>query len=608
MFFRVDERDIRFTMFEHLGVQKLLDLPAFADHSQETFDLVLSEAAKFAKEVLHPLNAAGDHQGCKFENGEVTVPRVYKQAYQAFKDAGWVASDISPDFGGQGLPTTLMIAATESFIGGCASFMMTPALARGCAHLIEKFGSAELKKHYCEKMYAGEWAGTMCLTEAGAGTAVGDLKTTAKKVGDHYLISGTKTFISAGDHDLTDQIVHAVLARIEGAPAGIKGVSLFVVPKLRVNEDGSLGARNDVKCVGIEEKMGIHGSSTCSLAFGEDGQCQGYLLGEEHGGIKAMFLMMNEARLEVGLQGMGIAAMAYQIALDYTKERIQGTDIASFKDVNAPRVPIIKHPDVRRMLLWQKSVVEGLRALMLRVALYADLSKHGPAEDRAKYNNFLELLTPICKAYGSEMGFRVTDYAMLCLGGYGYCREYGIEQHMRDVKIASIYEGTNGVQAMDLLGRKVPMKGGMVLMQFVGEVNEFLEANKSHPALGTLIGKVEEARDTLFRVTMKFQEITMGGDVYFPLLHASQFLLSFGDFILAWQLAEQAVIAHAKLQALGVGNDRAAIAANKEASFYDAKVKTAEFFIYNQLPEIAARAAAIDSGSRAALDIVFEGE
>jgi hypothetical protein len=610
MFFRVDERDIRFVMFEHLEVQKLLQLSAFAEHSQETFEMVLSEAAKFARDVLHPINVPGDREGCRFENGNVRLPRAFKEAYQQYRDAGWNLSDIAPEHGGQGLPLSLMVAATEAFIGACPSFMVTPALARGCSHLIESFGTEEMKKTYCDKMYSGEWGGTMCLTEPQAGSAVGDAKTTAKKVGDHYLITGNKIFITSGEQDLTKQIIHAVLARVEGAPAGIKGISLFIVPKYLVNADGSLGERNDMKCVGIEEKMGIHGSATCSLAFGEEGRCVGYLLGRENEGIKLMFQMMNEARIEVGLQGLGIAAQAYEIALDYAKQRVQGTDAAAFKDANAPRVPIVKHPDVRRMLLSMKGIVEGLRALMFRAAMYADLARHAEGDERKKYQGFLDLLTPICKAYGSEMGFRATDLAMLCLGGYGYIREYGVEQHMRDVKIASIYEGTNGIQAMDLLGRKVGMNGGLVLMQFVQEVNNFIDANKSHAKLGALVTKLEEARDALFGVTMKFQELQMNGDIYYPLLHASHYLLSFGDFVLAWSLLEQAVIADRKLADLSKGKvlSRAELAANSEARFYDAKVKTAEFFVHNQLPEIHARAAVIHGGSRAALDIVMDGE
>jgi len=612
MSFRVDERDLRFTLFEHLKVQRLLELPNFADHSLETFEQIITEAAKFARDVLHPLNAPGDREGCKFEDGKVLMPRVYKEAYQSFKDAGWLASDISPEFGGMGLPLTVMVASTEYFIGACVAFMMTPALARGAAHLIENFGTDEMKKTYCAKMYRGDWGGTMCLTEAGAGTAVGDIKTSAKRLPDgSFAITGQKIFISSGEQDLTDQIVHAVLAKVEGAPAGIKGVSLFLVPKFHVEKDGSLGAFNDVKCVGIEEKMGIHGSSTCSLSFREEGKCVGWLLGEENGGIKAMFQMMNEARIEVGLQGLGIGSVAYGAALDYASQRVQGTDAAVFKDPNAPRLTIVKHPDVRRMLMTMKSTVEGLRALMMRAAMYADLAKHEVDLDaKKKYQGYLDLLTPICKAYGSEMGFKVTDLAMLCLGGYGYIKEYGIEQMMRDVKIASIYEGTNGIQAMDLLGRKVPAKGGMVLMQFVGEINEFLEKNRAHPAISNLVPKVEAARDSLFATTMKFQELTMGGDIHFPLLHASNYLLSFGDFVVAWQLVEQAVIAHDKLMELSGGKqlDRAALADNPEARFYDGKIKTAEFWVMNQLPEIAARQAAVENGTRAALDIVFDGE
>jgi hypothetical protein len=612
MFFRIDERDVRFTLFEHLRIQELLELPAFREHSQEIFEMVLSEAARLARDVLHPANAPADREGCKYENGTVRLPRVYKQLFEAYRRGGWMTAAISPEWGGQGLPLSLAITTTEWFIGACPAFIVTPALTRSAAHVIERVGTEAQKKTFCPRMYAGEWTGTMCLTEPQAGSAVGDLKTSARRAGDHYLLTGNKIFITSGEHDLTDQIVHLVLARVEGAPPGIKGVSLFIVPKYLVHPDGTLGERNDVRCIGIEEKMGLHGSSTCSMAFGEEGRCVGYLLGEENQGIKLMFLMMNEARIAVGLQGLAIAAAAYEAALDYAKQRIQGTDAAAFKDPLAPRVPIVRHPDVRRMLLTMKALVEGLRALMSRTGLYADLSYHGPEADREKYRGFLELLTPICKAYWSEMGFKVCDLAMQVLGGYGYIREYGIEQCMRDVKIASIYEGTNGIQAIDLVGRKVPAKGGLVFMSFLQEVNDFIERNREHARLAHLVVLLEQARDALARVTMRFGECNLGGDVHYPLLHASPYLLSFGDFVLGWLLLEQAVVADARLQEIAghvpPTERKELIATDPEARFYDGKVKTAEFFLTTLLPEIQARAAAVDSGNRAALDILFEGE
>jgi alkylation response protein AidB-like acyl-CoA dehydrogenase len=612
MFFRIDERDARFVLFEHIKVQELLKLPAFRDHAQETLEMVVAEAARFAREVVQPLNVIGDREGAKFENGKVRFPKAYHEAYRAYCEGGWIASGTSPEWGGQGLPAPLAITSVEFFIGACPAFVVNPMLAHSAAHVLESFASQELKQVYCPKMYAGEWAGTMCLTEPQAGSALGDLKTQAQRAGDHYLLTGTKIFITSGEHDLVKQICHLVLARVEGAPAGIKGVSLFLVPKYLVQKDGSLGERNDVRCLGIEEKMGLHGSATCTMGFGEDGHCVGYLIGKENEGIKLMFQMMNEARIYVGLQGLGIASAAYELALDYAKQRVQGTDAAAFKDPGAPRVPIIRHPDVRRMLTTMKALVEGLRALIVRAGAYSDLAEHGPEEDRAKYQGFLELLTPVCKAYGSEAGFRICDMAMLTLGGYGYIREYGVEQYMRDVKIASIYEGTNGIQAIDLIARKVPAKGGLVFMQFLQEVNTFIDRHKSHPRLGHLFPHLEQARDTIARITMKFGELNMSGDLYYPLLHATPYLHSFGEFILGWLLLEQAVVADEKLQAMGgnvsSGNRPSFLKQNPEGRFYDAKIKTAEFFVTTLLPEVHARAAAVDASSRAALDIVFEGE
>jgi alkylation response protein AidB-like acyl-CoA dehydrogenase len=612
MFFRVDERDSRFVLFEHHKVQELLELPAYREHAEETLHLVLSEAARFAREVLQPANVPGDREGVKYEAGRVRFPKAFHELYKAYREGGWIGSSSSPEYGGQGLPIPITIASVEWFIGACPSFVVTPMLGQSAAHVIQSYGSNELKERYCPKMYSGEWGGTMCLTEPQAGSALGDLKTQARRNGDHYLISGSKIFITSGEHDLTQQICHLVLARVEGAPSGIKGVSLFLVPKYVVNADGSLGERNDVRCLGVEEKMGLHASSTCTMSFGEDGRCVGYLLGKENEGIRLMFQMMNEARIYVGLQGLGIAAAAYELALDYAKQRVQGTDAATFKDPSSPRVPIVRHPDVRRMLMTMKALVEGLRALMVRAAFYEDMSEHGPEGERDKYQGWLELLTPICKAYGSEAGFRVCDLAMLTLGGYGYIREYGVEQYMRDVKIASIYEGTNGIQAIDLIARKVPAKGGYVFMTFLQEVNGFLEKHRAHPRLASLFPRLEEARDAIARITMKFGELNMSGDLYLPLLHATPYLHSMGEFVLGWLLLEQAVIADEKLQALGLPASAAQRPAflrqNAEARFYDAKVKTAEFFVTTLLPEVQARAAAVDHASRAALDVVFDGE
>jgi alkylation response protein AidB-like acyl-CoA dehydrogenase len=477
--------------------------------------------------------------------------------------------------------------------------------------LIESFGTPEQKALFLEKMYGGQWTGTMCLTEPQAGSAVGDVKAMAKKEGDHYLIQGTKIFITAGDHNLTENIIHAVLARAENAPPGIKGLSLFIVPKVRVNPDGSLGDPNDVACGGIEHKMGLKGSATCTLNFGDEGKCQGYILGQEGQGIQLMFQMMNEARLGVGLQGFAVGNTAYLYALKYAKERIQGVEIEKMKDPNAPRVPIIKHPDVRRMLMTMKTFAEGLRALIYRTAYYADLAKVATDPQEKEYcENMIDLLIPIVKSYSTDMAFRLTEWAIQVHGGYGYCGEYPVEQLCRDVKITSIYEGTNGIQAMDLVGRKLSMKKGALIMGWMKEMNEFIEKHKAHPLFGPAIAQLEQAKNTLINVSMHFAKVAGGGDRLYPMLHACLYLELFAEVELAYLLLHQAIIAKGKLEAIlqkaGASTPEAqakVVEENADAAFYTGKIHGAEFFITNILPQVQGKSATILSGNRSALAI-----
>ncbi len=609
----VDLRDVQFILYEQLGIEKLVEFPKYADFDKETFDMVIDQALKFAKGILAPINADADKEGCRFEDGIVSMPKSFHDAYAKFSEAGWVATSTNPEWGGQGLPGIIGAVASEFFVGACCSFTMTPGLTRGTAHLIESYGTEEQKNLFCEKMYSGQWAGTMCLTEPQAGSAVGDVKTMARKEGDHYKLTGTKNFITSGDHDLTENIIHAVLARTEDAPPGIKGISLFIVPKMQVNPDGSLGGSNDIACGNIEHKMGIHASATCTLNFGDNDGCVGYLLGEENKGIRYMFQMMNEARIGVGLQGLSQAAAAYTSALQYSKERIQGTDILLMKDPNAPRVPIIEHPDVRRMLMLMKAYTEGMRALLLKTVYFVDLMEVlEDGSEKEKCNGFVELLTPICKSYCTDMGFKVTEWAIQTYGGYGYCSEYPVEQYMRDVKITSIYEGTNGIQALDLLGRKVAMKGGMLFMSFIMELNEFISANKEHSVLGGSMEIFEKAKDALAKVTMDFGQMSMSGEMKYPILHATPYLEAFGQVVLSYLLLEQAVIAHEKLEAIykekGADTDEAKKelhVENEEAKFYFGKIHSAQFFVTNVLPHVHAEAAAIETKNQSPLDIVF---
>lgn len=609
--YEANTRDLKFVLWEQLRTEELFQFPRFKEFDRDTIDMVIDQAAKFAEQELGPANAEGDRVGCRFDNGKVYSPPHFHELLKKFREAGWVNLTSDPEVGGQGLPYAVSTAVSEMFMGANFNFISYPGLGYGAAHLIETFGTEEQKQRYMLKMYAGEWGGTMCLTEPGAGSEVGALKTTARRAGDHFLISGTKMFITSGDNDVFENIVHAVLARIEGAPPGVRGISLFIVPKIRVKEDGSLGEPNDVVCGGIEHKIGLHGSATCLLNFGENDNCHGYLLGNENEGLACMFQLMNEARLEVGLQGVAMSNGAYMNAVAYAKERIQGTDIRAMKDPNAPRVEIIKHPDVRRNLLTIKSFAEGMRALLLYTSLIIDRSHNSTdAEERERNRLKAELLTPVCKAYCSDMGFRAIEIAIQVLGGYGLCSEYPLEQYLRDCKIASIYEGTNGIQALDLLGRKVGMKKGQVFMGLIQEISQFIGSNESDPDLGPAFKELAQAKDKLAQVTMHFGGMSMKGDPIYPVLNASPYLNLFGYVLNAYMLLWQAKVASERLDAIyqeaGAKDEasRAKVVAEKaDAAFYAGKVAAAKFFAFNQLPNVEAIYKGIMSGDRSALEL-----
>jgi alkylation response protein AidB-like acyl-CoA dehydrogenase len=602
---------MKFILYEQLGIERLCQFDKFKDFSRETFDMVLEEGAKVAAEVIAPLNSIADKEGCIFEKGKVKVPEAFHDAFKKYCEGGWIAASVDAEAGGQGLPESVAIATAEMFVAACCSFTTYPGLTRGCANLIQSFGTPEQKAFYLEKMYSGQWTGTMCLTEPQAGSAVGDVKCMAKKEGDHYLINGTKIFITAGDHNLAENIIHAVLARTENAPPGTKGLSLFIVPKIRINGDGSLGEPNDVNCGGIEHKMGIKASSTCTLNFGDDGKCHGYILGQENQGIQLMFQMMNEARLGVGLQGFALGNLAYLYALKYARERIQGVEITKLRDPNAPRVPIIKHPDIRRTLMTMKAYAEGLRALIYRSAYYADLARVATDPKEKEYcENMIDLLIPIVKAYSTDMAFRLTEWAIQVHGGYGYCGEYPVEQLCRDVKITSIYEGTNGIQAMDLVGRKLSLKKGALFMGWMKEVNEFIEKHRVHSTLGSFMAQLEQAKNTLVNASMHFAKTAASGDPLYPMLHACPYLEMFGEVELAYLLLDQAIIAKDKLQAIfekaGATTPEAqakVIEDQADAAFYSGKIHAAEFFVTNILPQVQSRATTILGGNRSALAI-----
>jgi len=590
MDYRVDLQDIRFVLKEQLKMEELSQAECWQDFTWDDYDMILSEAERFSKEVLHPINGDADAIGARLVDGRVVMPKSFHKAFHALASSGWGSMNADPSIGGQGLPASLAVATSDMFIGACPSFAFLQGLSSAAARVIYEVGTPEMVETYCEKMVTGVWGGTMCLTEPSAGSAVGDLLTNAEKVDgqDYYKIRGQKCFISAADQDITENIIHLVLARTPGAPRGIKGVSLFVVPATRMDGNG-----NDITITALEEKMGIHGSPTCSISFGDSNDCHGWILGEEGSGIKHMFLMMNEARIAVGLQGSSIGNWAYQLALDYAKERVQGTDIASLKDADAPRVAIIKHPDVRRNLMTMKCYAEGVRALLLTTAHFVDRMQTPTDENTlTRYKHLVEILTPICKAYGSDKGFDAVDRAIMVHGGYGYIKEYKVEGLMRDLKIAAIYEGTNGIQALDLLGRKVARKGGQMFMTFIQWMNEFIAEHKESP-LATAVELLEKAKDTLAATTMELGQYGFKGDVHYPALYASPYLEMFGHLVTARMLTEQAVIAEQKLEG----------ASASEAKYYNAKIKTAEFFAHQILPQVESIAASIRSQDRSALEV-----
>jgi alkylation response protein AidB-like acyl-CoA dehydrogenase len=483
--FKVNQKDIFFILKEQLQYGALVTLDRYDGLSEKVFDMLVSEAIKFARGVVEPLQEIGEKNGVNFEDGIVSCPAEFRKAFSQYGQDGWIAAARDPEYGGQGFPHMMRIIVNDLMYGACQSFNMAPSLTHGAAHLIESFGTDELKERFIPKMFDGTWAGTMCLTEPDAGSNLAGIQTTAYPEGDHFKIKGSKIFISWGDHDLAENIIHLLIARIEGAPEGIKGISLFIVPKIKVNPDGSLGEPNDVVCTAVENKLGLHGSPTCALTFGANDDCVGYLCGQPNMGLAHMFQMMNAARINTGVSGMTLASTAYQNALEYTKARTQGRDVAGRKPGD---VPIIDHPDVRRMLLWMKATVDGMRSMIYTGAFWQDYALELPeGEEKLHYQNLVDFMTPIIKAYCSDMGFRVCETAIQCLGGYGYCKEYPLEQYLRDAKIMSLYEGTNGIQSMDLLGRKMRINNGAPYIAFKTELGNFLESHQDHPHLGAKV-------------------------------------------------------------------------------------------------------------------------
>ena len=574
-------RDISFILQDVLDVAGS-NIPGYEDLDEEFVSAVLNESGKLCEEVLAPLNTIGDVQGCVLENGIVRTPHGFKDAFEEVKSGGWPGLDCDPEFGGQGIPFVLASAVTEMFSSSNMAFSMYQGLTHGAYSAIHAHGSEEQKKTYLPKMVSCEWTGTMNLTEPHCGTDLGLMRTKATPQTDgSYAIRGQKIFISAGEHDLAENIIHLVLAKIDGAPEGIKGVSLFIVPKYLVNEDGSLGQRNALSVGKIEEKMGIHGNATCVMNY--DG-ATGYLVGEAHKGMRAMFTMMNEARLGVGIQGYAQAEVAYQNALDYAQDRLQGRCVVEAKNPNGPADPLIVHPDIRRSLMDQKSFVEGARAFTLWGAHLID--RHHRLNDQSA-NGLISLLTPVIKGFLTDKGFDMCIQAQQVYGGHGYIEEWGMSQFARDARIAMIYEGANGVQALDLVGRKLGQDGGKHVMAFFELLHNFASENKgTHASFDqNFLDPLKQAGKDLQAGAMYFMEAGMKNPNH-ALAGSYDFMHMFGHVCLGLMWAR---MAKASYDALARGAD--------DAAFYKTKIATGRYYMLRQLPATALHLKRIGSGA-----------
>ena len=583
--------DALFLLNDVFHLDRYGNLPGFAEASPDTVEAVLREAAKFSEAVLTPLNRVGDKEGCeRHPDGSVSTPAGFKDAFKQLVEGGWIGISAPEEFGGQGLPATLTSIVNEFFCSANMAFAMYPGLTQGAIAALIVHASPELKKKYLPKMVAGTWTGTMNLTEPHCGTDLGLLRTKAVKQADgSYQITGTKIFISAGEHDMAENIIHLVLARIEGAPAGTKGISLFVVPKLAVNDDGSLGARNGVSCGSIEVKMGIHGNSTCVMNY--DG-ATGWLIGEENRGLNAMFVMMNEARLGVGVQGLALSEVAYQNAAAYAKERLQGRAISGVKAPDKAADPIIVHPDIRRALMSMRAFNEAARALVLWISLQGDVAhRSGDEKARQSADDLMGLLTPVVKGVLTDTGFANTVTAQQVFGGHGYIAEHGMEQFVRDARIAMIYEGANGIQALDLVGRKIGKDGGRALMAFFNEVQTYLKERVTNDAMNGYLKPLGAALAHLQQASMWFMQNAIAKPDNAG-AGSTDYLHMFGLVALGYMWARIAEAALAK--------------SNGAEPAMKAKLVTARFFMERMLPETATHLARIQAGAGSMMELPAE--
>ncbi|MFN3700872.1 MAG: acyl-CoA dehydrogenase C-terminal domain-containing protein [Alphaproteobacteria bacterium] len=584
--------DISFVLHEVLNAESLNGIEKFNELSGDLMDQIIAEGGKICAEVLFPLNQSGDQEGCRYEDGTVTTPKGFKEAYDMFAQGGWCGLSADPEFGGMGMPTLLNTVMQELICSANMSFGMYPGLSQGAYEALHHFGTEAQKALYLPKLVEGTWSGTMCLTEPHCGTDLGLIKTKAVPIegsghearSTQYKITGTKIFISAGEHDLTENIVHLVLAKLPDAPEGVKGISLFVVSKFLPNPDGTLGERNAVRCGSIEHKMGIHANSTCVMNFDE---AIGELVGEPHKGLRAMFTMMNAARLGVGMQGLGIAEIAYQNGLAYAKDRLQMRSLTGVKSPDKPADPIIVHPDVRRMLMKAKAFTEGARALAYWTGMQLDISQHHEsAEERKRADDLVALLTPIVKAYQTDMGLEIAVDMQQCYGGHGYIAEWGMEQYVRDARIAQIYEGTNGIQALDLVGRKMPQGYGRLLRRFFHPVQQFIEKNQGNEALAEFVFPLAKA-------FMKLQQST-AIIAQRGLKNPDEAGAASVDYLRQFALVAMGymwcLLAKAALEGKTKGDE-------SRNGFYESKLVTARFFMARMLPEADSRFKMVMAGA-----------
>lgn len=584
--YKAPVRDMQFILHDLLAIESYTDLPGFSEISTELVDQVLESGARFSEEVLFPINFSGDKEGCtRNPDASVTTPKGFKEAYAQLVESEWLSLSADPEYGGQGLPNVLNIAMSEMQSSANMAFSMYPGLTHGAYQALLAGGTEEQKQTYVTRMINGGWSGTMNLTEPQCGTDLGLIKTKAVPQGDgSYKITGQKIWISGGEQDLSENIIHLVLARIEGAPEGIKGISLFVVPKYFVNDDGTLGEHNELSCGGLEEKMGIHGNATCVMNY--DG-ATGWLVGEEHKGMRTMFVMMNEARLGVGLQGLAQAEIAYQNAADFARDRLQGRALSGPSAPEKPADPIIVHPDVRRMLMDARTFNEGARAFLYWTALYGDLQEKSPDEAvRQKAKDYMALMTPVLKGYLTDRGFKTCSDSLQLHGGSGYTQEWGMDQYLRDSRIAMIYEGTNGVQALDLVGRKLAANGGRAIFTFFKEMDDFIGDNSGDAEMKLCIEGLKTAKAQLEEGT---QWLMQNGLSNFDNAAAAStdYLHLFGLTAMAYMWAMMSKTAIEK----DTGSD----------PFYANKLKTARYFVERMLPQAGAHLIMLKAGAESTM-------